>query len=65
MWATQIEEALVHEKNFRESITMLVVQDNDSSEGASDNEEQADIKGRVKELKMDRQEAQEKDLLLK
>jgi len=27
MWTTQMEEAMVHEKNFRESITMLVVQD--------------------------------------
>jgi hypothetical protein len=29
MWTTQMEESLVHETNFRESITMLVVQDDD------------------------------------
>ena len=27
MWTTQMEEAMVHEVNFRESIAMLVVQD--------------------------------------
>jgi hypothetical protein len=37
MWTTQIEEAMVHEKNFRESITMLVVPPNES-ESESDKE---------------------------
>ena len=33
MWTTQMDEALVHETNFRESITMLVVQDDQDSLG--------------------------------
>lgn len=66
MWTTQIEEALVHETNFRESITMLVVQDNESSEEVSANEEVDEMNGRVTQVKKERHpDNQDRDGLLK
>jgi hypothetical protein len=40
MWTTQMEESMVHEFNFRESITMLVIQDKKDSDPDSDNSEE-------------------------
>lgn len=44
MWTTQVDEALVHETNFRESITMLVVQDDKEthSDGSSGRDSDTD-----------------------
>ena len=33
---------MVHENNFRESVTMLVVEENEGSEGASDKDSDSD-----------------------
>ena len=42
MWTTQMEEMIVHETNFKESITMLVVNDQSESEEQSDGGESPD-----------------------
>jgi hypothetical protein len=42
MWTTQMEEALVHETNFRESITMLVVPDQNEVSDVSSGERDSD-----------------------
>lgn len=80
MWTTQVEETMVHETNFRESITMLVVQDpeNDDSDIASNDDDleeegfdqvpdqmQAAEKARIAEVKKDRALYGERDALLK
>ena len=38
MWTTQMEESMVHEKNFRESITMLVIKDKRHDSEISDSD---------------------------
>jgi hypothetical protein len=55
MWTTQLEESMVHQTNFKESITMLVVQDQDASDesGGDMNDEQ----NRVNEVRLKRREA--------
>jgi len=65
MWTTQLEESLVHEHNYRESITMLVVQDGINN--TSDSEKDSDTE-RTQPMQMNRRSQfmdQEKEALLK